>query len=238
MARTQTLVQLSDELVAELDARASREGRSRSELIRDALAGYLHDDPQAEIDRRLVEAYIRQPQDDALGADWAARQLVAAEPWEPSATLQEGIPTNVIRRQLDHSNPAATARYINRRCPTEVVFGARLRDAIEHGPADGVPPAALAEQLHIPAERITVALDQLADAGEAIETTNGRYLGRTAFFGRLQEVLEHAPAGADVAYLAERLHIVRDELEAMITEARDAVTARVREHLHDLEHRA
>jgi predicted transcriptional regulator len=215
MARTQTLVQLSDELVAELDARASREGRSRSELIRDALAGYLHDDPQAEIDRRLVEAYTRQPQDDALGADWAARQLVAAEPWEPSAAPQPPAGGDV-----------------------DVVFGARLRDAIEHAPADGVPPTALAEQLHIPAERITVALDQLADAGEAIETTNGGYLGRTAFFGRLQEVLEHAPAGADVAYIAERVHIMRDELEAMITGARDAVTARVREHLHDLEHRA
>jgi len=37
-ARTQTLVQLSDELLAQLDTRVAREGRSRSELICEAVA--------------------------------------------------------------------------------------------------------------------------------------------------------------------------------------------------------
>ncbi len=81
MARTQTLVQLSDDLLSQLDARAAREGRSRSDLIREAVTGYLGADHEAAIDRRIVEAYTRQPQED-LGADWAARRSIAAEPWE------------------------------------------------------------------------------------------------------------------------------------------------------------
>lgn len=84
MARTQTLVQLSDELLAQLDARVAREGRSRSELIREAVTGYLGDDREADIDRRIVEAYTRKPQEDLLGADATARAMVSAEPWEDS----------------------------------------------------------------------------------------------------------------------------------------------------------
>jgi metal-responsive CopG/Arc/MetJ family transcriptional regulator len=81
MARTQTLVQLSDELLAQLDERVAREGRSRSELIREALASYLVSDREADIDRRIVEAYARQPQEDLTGAESAALALIAAEPW-------------------------------------------------------------------------------------------------------------------------------------------------------------
>lgn len=84
MARTQTLVQLSDELIAQLDARAAREDRSRSELIREAVAGYLTVDREAEIDRRIVEAYTRRPQEDLLGAEATALAMVTAEPWEDS----------------------------------------------------------------------------------------------------------------------------------------------------------
>jgi metal-responsive CopG/Arc/MetJ family transcriptional regulator len=82
MARRQTLVQLSDELLAELDERAARDGRARSELIREAIAGYLDGDRETEIDRRIVAAYARQPQEDLTGAESAARALIAAEPWE------------------------------------------------------------------------------------------------------------------------------------------------------------
>jgi metal-responsive CopG/Arc/MetJ family transcriptional regulator len=82
MARRQTLVQLSDELLARLDTRAAREGRSRSDLIREAVSGYLAGDREAEIDRRIVEAYTRQPQEDLLGAAKTARAMVSAEPWE------------------------------------------------------------------------------------------------------------------------------------------------------------
>jgi metal-responsive CopG/Arc/MetJ family transcriptional regulator len=61
MARTQTLVQLNEELLARLDERAAREGRSRSALVRDAIAEYLHDDTAAETDRAIVAGYTRTP---------------------------------------------------------------------------------------------------------------------------------------------------------------------------------
>ena len=80
MARTQTIVQLTDELLAELDARRAREGRSRSELIREAIESYLADDRDAAIDDAIVDGYTRIPPED-LGAEWAARMLIAAEPW-------------------------------------------------------------------------------------------------------------------------------------------------------------
>jgi metal-responsive CopG/Arc/MetJ family transcriptional regulator len=85
VARTQTLVQLSDELLAHLDARAARDGRSRSDLIREAVAGYLAADREAEIDRRIVEAYTRQPQEDLMGAEATAVAMIVAEPWDAPA---------------------------------------------------------------------------------------------------------------------------------------------------------
>lgn len=91
MARTQTLVQLTDELLAEVDALAARQGRNRSELIRDALSRYLSDDPDAEIDRRIVAAYTRQPQtpDELALAELGARAMIGAEPWEPARGADE-----------------------------------------------------------------------------------------------------------------------------------------------------
>ena len=80
MARTQTLLQLTDELVARLDAYRAREGRSRSEVVRAAIERYLEADREAEIDRLIVDAYTRQPPAD-LWSDQAARQMIAAEPW-------------------------------------------------------------------------------------------------------------------------------------------------------------
>lgn len=87
MARTQTLVQLSDELVARLDARAAREGRNRSELIREALADYLAADREAEIDRLMVEGYTRQPQaaDELALAELGMRTMLDnVAPWDAS----------------------------------------------------------------------------------------------------------------------------------------------------------
>jgi metal-responsive CopG/Arc/MetJ family transcriptional regulator len=80
MARTQTLVQLSDELLERLDARRAREGRSRSEVVREAIEQYLAADREAEIDRRIVEAYMRRPPEDVWG-DEPAKRMIAAEPW-------------------------------------------------------------------------------------------------------------------------------------------------------------
>jgi predicted DNA-binding protein len=80
MARTQTLVQLSDELLERLDARRAREGRSRSEVVREAIEQYLAADREAEIDRLIVEAYTRRPPEDVWG-DEPAKRMIAAEPW-------------------------------------------------------------------------------------------------------------------------------------------------------------
>jgi metal-responsive CopG/Arc/MetJ family transcriptional regulator len=83
VARTQTLVQLTDELLQLLDERAARERRSRSTLIREAIEHYLSDDLQSEIDRRIVDGYRRVPQTDDEDA-WAganARAAIREEPW-------------------------------------------------------------------------------------------------------------------------------------------------------------
>jgi metal-responsive CopG/Arc/MetJ family transcriptional regulator len=79
------LVQLTDELLAQLDARAAREGRSRSGLIREALAAYLATDREAEIDRLIVEGYMRHPQTtrELAWAEASTRNMLAGlEPWE------------------------------------------------------------------------------------------------------------------------------------------------------------
>lgn len=68
MPRTQTLVQLSDALVAALDQRAAKHGVSRSQLIREAVEAHLRDDLDAEISRRIVAGYERFPQ--ASTDDW------------------------------------------------------------------------------------------------------------------------------------------------------------------------
>jgi Ribbon-helix-helix protein, copG family len=71
MARSQTLVQLTRELVDLLDRRAARDGVSRSQVIRDAVSAYLRDEQETEITRRIVEGYQRRPQEsDADSDEW------------------------------------------------------------------------------------------------------------------------------------------------------------------------
>lgn len=82
MARRQTLVQLSDELVALLDERASRTGRSRSEIIRAAVEHELARDREAAIDAAIVSGYERVPPPEL--DEWAeasAKRSIGAEPW-------------------------------------------------------------------------------------------------------------------------------------------------------------
>jgi metal-responsive CopG/Arc/MetJ family transcriptional regulator len=83
MARTQTLVQLTDDLLRRLDERAAREGRSRSALIRDAIEAYLYDEEKARIDREIVEGYERIPiTDEELAvAERETREMIREEPW-------------------------------------------------------------------------------------------------------------------------------------------------------------
>lgn len=73
-------VQVADELLALLDKRAARLGRTRSDLITEALETYVRDDRAAEIDRQIVEGYIRMP-DDEWDYTETAKQLIAEEPW-------------------------------------------------------------------------------------------------------------------------------------------------------------
>jgi metal-responsive CopG/Arc/MetJ family transcriptional regulator len=64
--RKQVLVQLDDELVAELDRWAAREKVSRSDLIRRAVAAHLSDLDRQEQDRTTVEAYERVPDSETF----------------------------------------------------------------------------------------------------------------------------------------------------------------------------
>lgn len=82
VARRQTLVQLSDELVALLDERAAKTGRSRSEVIRAAIERELAAEREAAIDAAIVEGYTRiPPPEHDPWADASARRSIAAEPW-------------------------------------------------------------------------------------------------------------------------------------------------------------
>ena len=81
MARKQTLVQLTEDLLAALDQQAVATGRSRSDLIREAIERYLADVAADQIDRRIVEGYRRTPQAGDAWAEALARESIAAEPW-------------------------------------------------------------------------------------------------------------------------------------------------------------
>jgi metal-responsive CopG/Arc/MetJ family transcriptional regulator len=83
VARTQTLVQFSDELLRRLDERAAREGRSRSALIREAIEAYLYDEENARIDREIREGYERIPQteEELAGLERETREMIEEEPW-------------------------------------------------------------------------------------------------------------------------------------------------------------
>lgn len=82
MPRQQTLVQLTDDLVALLDERAEREGVSRSQLIRSVLESFLAEDRRRAIDEAIVEGYRRVPPGELdAWAEASARRSIAAEPW-------------------------------------------------------------------------------------------------------------------------------------------------------------
>ena len=83
VTRTQTLVQLNDDLLRQLDERAAKEGRSRSALIRDAIEAYLFDEDKARIDREIIEGYERIPvtEEELAAAERSARRMIEEEPW-------------------------------------------------------------------------------------------------------------------------------------------------------------
>jgi predicted DNA-binding protein len=61
MARTQTMVQLTHELLSELDAEAAERGVSRSAVIREAIEAHLAEHRDDAIGRAIVEGYRRIP---------------------------------------------------------------------------------------------------------------------------------------------------------------------------------
>ncbi len=82
MARRQTLVQLNDDLLALLDERAAKSGRSRSEIIRTAIERELAAEREAAIDAAIVEGYTRIPPPEFdPWAEASATESIRAEPW-------------------------------------------------------------------------------------------------------------------------------------------------------------
>jgi metal-responsive CopG/Arc/MetJ family transcriptional regulator len=83
MTRTQTLVQLTEDLLRRLDERATKEGRSRSALIRDAIEAYLYDETKERIDREIIEGYERIPTtaEEMEIAEAGVREDIEEEPW-------------------------------------------------------------------------------------------------------------------------------------------------------------
>lgn len=74
-------MQLTDQLLAALDQQAAATGRSRSDLIREAIENYLSELTADEVDRRITEGYRRRPQTSDAWASALARESIAAEPW-------------------------------------------------------------------------------------------------------------------------------------------------------------
>ncbi len=82
MARRQTLIQLDDARLAALDERAAASGRSRSDLVREAIDLLLGTGNAAAIDAAIIDGYKRCPAPEH--DPWALQSAVAAikaEPW-------------------------------------------------------------------------------------------------------------------------------------------------------------
>jgi metal-responsive CopG/Arc/MetJ family transcriptional regulator len=83
MARKQTLVQLSEELLELLDREAARRNISRSALIREAIEQHLDAERRAEIGRQIVEGYRRIPEteEEMAWAEASGREMLEEESW-------------------------------------------------------------------------------------------------------------------------------------------------------------
>jgi predicted transcriptional regulator len=82
------MVQLTDDLVELLDQRATEEGVSRSQVIREAIEAFFRADRSAAIDREIVAGYRRQPQQGEYDAD----------EWGNLATLMSALTGNQMRQ--------------------------------------------------------------------------------------------------------------------------------------------
>jgi metal-responsive CopG/Arc/MetJ family transcriptional regulator len=77
------MVQLSADLVADLDREASERGVSRSALIRQAIEGFLVEQRVRRDVERVAAGYRATPvtAEEMAAAHENARALVAEEPW-------------------------------------------------------------------------------------------------------------------------------------------------------------
>ena len=81
MARREVLVQLDDDLVADLDRIAAARSTSRSELLRQGARAVIEADEEAAADAELIAAYRRQPPDPALVQSAARLAARTAPEW-------------------------------------------------------------------------------------------------------------------------------------------------------------
>ncbi len=82
MARRQTLIQLDDARIAALDERAAASGRSRSDLIREAVDLLLGTGDAGAIDAAIVVGYEQHlPAEPDVWAQQGALAAIKAEPW-------------------------------------------------------------------------------------------------------------------------------------------------------------
>ncbi|MEX0784378.1 MAG: ribbon-helix-helix protein, CopG family [Dehalococcoidia bacterium] len=63
-------VPMDEKLLKELDDAAACEGKARSVLVRDAVARMLRKRKFAEMERREIESYQREPQDISEIEEW------------------------------------------------------------------------------------------------------------------------------------------------------------------------
>jgi metal-responsive CopG/Arc/MetJ family transcriptional regulator len=82
VARKQVLVQLDDQLIAQLDREAKRAKVSRSELIRRALGAWFEARHVARLERQYREGYQRIPEDPVLGETLARIAAENALPYD------------------------------------------------------------------------------------------------------------------------------------------------------------
>lgn len=83
MSRKPVLVQFDEDLLERLDKLSAEVGRSRSAMVRDAVARYVAQESEADKDRRLIEGYTRFPDNGEFkaAAEEGARRLIEEEPW-------------------------------------------------------------------------------------------------------------------------------------------------------------
>lgn len=77
----QIRVELSDELLALLDQRVAKSGRSRSEIIRSAIERELSMEIESAIDKAIVDGYTRLPQGPDPWAEASGKRSIEDEPW-------------------------------------------------------------------------------------------------------------------------------------------------------------